>query len=266
MIKLVYTIIFSILGVIIVLGCSGGAEKESLQSEITGMSEEEESDSILFVSERVLADVSFLILKANPETACIKFVDSVMPDIKDPTIALCVEAAFTGELLDKFKSTNIAGDYMIAGQLRKGYRCKANTGFLAVSDSNQFIASSKSLTSWLNQSHSENTYMFQQMLLVHNGKTVYTGKPIKLSSKNIYRAACVLSDGTFAVIQSLRELLLQQFITSIIEIGTCDALYLDMGAGWNYGWYRETKTSKPVKLFHHWTPYQTNWLVIKARV
>lgn len=65
MVKLVYTIIFSILGVIIVIGCNGGTEKESLQSEITGMSEVEESDSILFVSEMVLADVPFLILKAN---------------------------------------------------------------------------------------------------------------------------------------------------------------------------------------------------------
>ena len=107
--------------------------------------------------------------------------------------------------------------------------------------------------------------MFQQVLLVQNGKDVYTGKPIKVTSKNIYRAACIMSDGNFAVFQSHENLSLGRFIRSLVNLGVSDALYLDMGTGWNYGWYRETRKDASVRLFESRTPYQTNWLLIKAR-
>lgn len=107
--------------------------------------------------------------------------------------------------------------------------------------------------------------MFQQVLLVQNGKNVYTGKPIKITSKNIYRAACIMNDGNFAVIQSQSALPLEQFIRSLVNFGVSDALYLDMGTGWNYGWYREARKDSPTRLFDYRTPYQTNWLLIKAR-
>ena len=48
--------------------------------------------------------------------------DSVIPDINDSTIAMCVEAAFTGELLKDFKSTNVAGNYVVNGKLKKGFK------------------------------------------------------------------------------------------------------------------------------------------------
>lgn len=71
--------------------------------------------------------------------------------------------------------------------------------------------------------------------------------------------------GRFAVIQSLTKVRLQDFIHALTVLGARDALYLDMGGGWNYGWYRETTASPAVELFHYRTPYQTNWLVVRAR-
>ena len=72
----------------------------------------------------------YLILKMNPKCGYVAMADSVIPDINDSTIAMCVEAAFTGELLKDFKSTNVAGNYVVNGKLKKGYKCKVNTGFL----------------------------------------------------------------------------------------------------------------------------------------
>ena len=74
-----------------------------------------------------------------------------------------------------------------------------------------------------------------------------------------------MSDGNFAVIQSQETLSLGQFIRSLVNLGVSDALYLDMGTGWNYGWYRENLEDTPKKLFDKRTPYQTNWLLIKVK-
>lgn len=208
---------------------------------------------------------SFLVLVMKADSCRVELADSVIPDIDDPTIALCVEAAFTGELLKEFKPTNVAGDYVVAGRLRRGYKCRVNTGFLGTDNGKPFIAPVSGLRKWLEGKHGEDYCMFQQVLLVNNGRNVYTGRPIKTTSKNIYRAACVMKDGSFAVIQSEKRLPLGRFISSLIGLGVSDALYLDMGTGWNYGWYREAVSSPAEEFFKARSPYQTNWLLIKLK-
>lgn len=201
----------------------------------------------------------------NPENAYVSMADSVMPSESDSTIALCVEAAFTGELLKNFTTINIAGDYVIDGNFRKGYKCKANTGFLYADRNVVTISSSDHCAEWIGKAKVNSGTLFQQMLLVQNGKNVYRGRPIKPVSRNIYRAACILNNGEFAVIQSEKQIPLNDFINNLVALGVTDALYLDVGTGWNYGWYRTNSNSTPVKLFNARSPYQTNWLIIRAR-
>ena len=208
-------------------------------------------DTIVYKSEVKVDSMLYLILKMNPKCGYVAMADSVIPDINDSTIAMCVEAAFTGELLKDFKSTNVAGNYVVNGKLKKGYKCKVNTGFLGTVNGVPFIGSVNRLQNWLDGKHDKDYCMFQQVLLVQNGKNVYTGTPIKITSKNIYRAACIMNDGNFAVIQSQSALPLEQFIRSLVNFGVSDALYLDMGTGWNYGWYREARKDSPTRLFDY---------------
>ena len=222
-------------------------------------------DTLIFVSEAEVDSIPFILLKMNPETAVVTFADAVIPSLNDSSVALCVEAAFNGQLLKEFQSSNVSGDYMIDGVLHKGYRTPVNTGFLATVDGVPFISSVSDYRQWLNETHSNTTCMFHQVLLVKDGQYVYSGRPIKPTSRNIYRAACILDDGSFVVIQSKAVVQLRQFILSLMQLGVSDALYLDMGGGWNYGWYRETTQSMSVELFKNKTPYQTNWLVVKAK-
>lgn len=248
--------------------CSGSCKRvatEVLPPETTSHIESQKPDTLLFKSVHTIDSVKFILLKMNPETAYVTMTDSVIPAINDSTIALCVEAAFTGELLPEFKSTNIGGDYVINGVFHKGYKCKANTGFLCTVNGIPFISDSHHVEEWIDKAGNNGGTLFQQILIIQNGKDVYRGTPIKPATKNIYRAACILSDGNFAVIQSLSKLSLSQFISSLIHLGVSEALYLDMGTGWNYGWYRETSESPATKLFDVRTPYQTNWLLIKSR-
>ena len=110
------------------MSCVATSSKESLSESVE--STEILQDTMLTVTEVNIDSVPFIILKMNREVAYISMADSVIPSEKDSTIALCVEAAFTGELLKDYKSTNIGGDYVIDGVFHKGYKCKANTGFL----------------------------------------------------------------------------------------------------------------------------------------
>lgn len=223
------------------------------------------ADSLLYVSTDTLDSTSFITLKMNPSTAYITMADSIIPAETDSTIALCVEAAFTGELLREFKSSNVAGDYVIDGNFHRGYKCTANTGFLYADKSIFTISSLEYCADWIKKAQMNNGCLFQQILLMKNGKNVYKRTPIKPTASNVYRSACIMNDGNFVVIQSKNPLPLTNFIESLIAMGVSDALYLDMGKGWNYGWYRETSDSKAMKLFDHRTPYQTNWLVIKSK-
>lgn len=208
---------------------------------------------------------SFLIVKMNRQQAFISMADSVIPDMNDRSIALCVEAAFTGELLEKFSSSNVGGDYVMDGRYRNGYKCRANSGLLFASKQEVIISDLSDYRSWVRRAVNEKATLFQQILIVKDGKNVYRDFPIKPSTPNIYRAACIAQDGEFMIIQSVERLPFADFINSLITMGVKDALYLDMGKGWNYGWYRISCDSEPVEFFDYRTPYQTNWLLIRKK-
>ena len=78
------------------------------------------ADTLVTVSKISVESTDFIQIRLNPANAYIAVADSVMPSESDPTIGLCVEAAFTGELLPEFKTDNVAGDYVVEGKLRKG--------------------------------------------------------------------------------------------------------------------------------------------------
>ena len=256
--------------------CSGNIEhsSDSIPSDevvdsIADCAEHIELPPALKVSHDTVDSVEFIIMKMDPYRCHLTMADSVMPSKSDSTVLLCVEAAFTGELLKEFKTINVAGDYVINGKFHKGYKCKANTGFLCALEGSSgctvIIGPTSECQEWLGKAKDFNGTLFQQILIVHNGKNVYKNTPIKPATQNIYRAACNMNDGGFAVIQSIAKLPLRQFISSLIKLGVKDALYLDMGTGWNYGWYRESPSSPAVELFKVRSTYQTNWLVIKAK-
>ena len=63
-----------------------------------------------------------------PEYSKIDLVCGQMPKAAQKDVEFCCEAAFTGELLTEFKHMNIADNHICNGEMKRGYRCKANTG------------------------------------------------------------------------------------------------------------------------------------------
>ncbi len=224
------------------------------------------SDTLLYRSTVSVDGKEFIVFKVNPENTVVTMADAVIPKSNDSNIALCVAGAFTSKRLPYFETNNVLGDYVIDGVLHKGSETKANTGFIYSANDKIVISSSDKVEDCIKDAKQSGGMLLQQMLLLQNGKNVYKGTPINPNTTNYYRAACIMTDGSFAVIQSKIILPLKNFISSLSQLGVSNALYLDMG-GWKYGWYRETKSVSATKLFEVEadTKYQTNWLVIKAK-
>ena len=82
--------------------------------------------------------------------------------------------------------------------------------------------------------------------------------PANVVGKNFCRALCE-RNGKLCIIESRQPLLLIDFIKFLGRYGVTQALYLDMGEGWNYSWYRDNQGI--VQYIHPKTHnYGTNWI------
>jgi hypothetical protein len=62
-----------------------------------------------------------------------------------------------------------------------------------------------------------------------------------------------------AVVDSKGGIRFGEFVEELLKVGVVEALYLDMGTGWNYSWYRN-EYGDAVEIHEKWTPYATNWI------
>jgi len=193
-----------------------------------------------------------------PEYTKIDLVCGQMPKSSQKDVEFCCEAAFTGELLNEFKHSNIADNHICNGVLKKGYRCKTNTGgFVWGNGKWKFMRKAdypKDANGW--------NMGFCQLLIVYNAEARPTGSRMR-KNKTVYRALCE-KNGKLCIVESKKVVTYEDFVKYLVEFKVKHALYLDMGGGWNYAWYRdqggkvverfpESKRSSSYK-------YRTNWI------
>ena len=195
-----------------------------------------------------------------PHFTRIDFITEEMPQKSEKDVIFVCAASFTGELLDEFKHSNIAGHHVSSGTFYHGYKCGPYNGV--------FTWSPKSGWKFFNYSHKnsepplrtvaqEGGMGFCQSLLFHNGKR-FKGcmKPDRV---NRYRALCEIG-GDLCIVDCARNLPFGHFMEGLEKLGVRNAVYCDMGQGWNYSWYR--KDDGTVKeLFPTPGLYTTNWIV-----
>ena len=193
-----------------------------------------------------------------PEYSKIDLVCGQMPKAEQKDVEFCCEAAFTGELLNEFKHSNIADNHICNGVMRKGYSCKANTGgFVWGKDKWKFMRKMDYPTTangW--------NMGFCQLLIIKDGIVRAIGSKMK-NNRNIYRALCE-KDGKLCIIESKKVMTYEFFVKCLCAYKVTHALYLDMGSGWNYAWYRD-KEGKVKEIFPESKlapnyKYRTNWI------
>lgn len=134
-----------------------------------------------------------------PEYSKIDLVCGQMPKVAQKDVEFCCEAAFTGELLEEFKHSNIADNHICNGVMKKGYSCKANTGgFVWGKGKWKFMRKAD----YPSEANGWNMG-FCQMLIIKDGSARPIGTKMK-NSKNIYRALCE-KDGKLCIIESKKR-------------------------------------------------------------
>ncbi|MBO4849465.1 MAG: hypothetical protein J5529_01030 [Prevotella sp.] len=193
-----------------------------------------------------------------PEFKSIDLSLGEMPRIGTPRVEFCCEAAFTGQRLSSFKHSNVADDHVSGGKWYKGYNCRANTGaFVWYGDKWAFMEKKKFLSE-----KPVCQMAFCQYLLILQGKQTPMWERMR-RNKTRYRALCE-KDGRLCLVESKKVITLEFFVKCLMESHVSNAIYLDMGAGWNYAWYRDTK-GNPQEIFPESKQaadyrYRTNWV------
>ena len=192
-----------------------------------------------------------------PDYTKIDLVCGKMPKTAQSEVEFCCEAAFTGELLNEFKHSNIADNHICGGEMKKGFRCRANTGgFVWGKGKWKFMRKADYPTvadGW--------DMGFCQLLIIKDGIARAIGAKMK-NSRNIYRALCE-KDGKLCIAESKKVMTYEFFVKCLSKYKVTHALYLDMGKGWNYAWYRD-KDGKVKEVFPESKlapsyKYRTNW-------
>ena len=209
--------------------------------------------------ELVLVENHDSITVYYPRFKRIDLVTEKMPPKTDKSVIFVCEAAFTGETLTEFKHSNIAGHHVSGGQFYNGYKCGPNNGIFTWSKTGGwhfYNYSHKNSESCLREVAEQGGMGYGQSLLFLNGKQ-FKGcfAPDK---RNQYRALCEI-DGRLCIVDCSRSLPFGSFLAALKKLKVKNAIYCDMGAGWNYSWYRRDD-GKVKELFTVPGKYTTNWL------
>ena len=194
-----------------------------------------------------------------PHFSTLDLVCQTMPKPESAAdVLFCCEAAFTGELLLDFKHSNIADPHVSGGKWYNGYTCKANTGaFLWYGGSWRFAKKPVDL----HPAAEKGGMAFCQRLLILDGKTQPMWERMR-KNKTQYRALCEV-DHRLCIIESKQVITFERFLSLLEQQKVSNAIYLDMGRGWNYAWYRpgDSRVEKLHPLIQ--IPFTTNWIVFK---
>ena len=193
-----------------------------------------------------------------PQYKSIDLALGKMPGVADIKVDFCCEAAFTGQRLSSFKHSNVADWHVSGGKWYQGYNCRANTGAFVWDGEKWAVMEKKTFLS----TKPVCRMAFCQYLLILQGKQTPMWERMR-KNKTRYRALCE-KDGRLCLVESRKVVTLEFFVKCLMESRIANAIYLDMGAGWNYAWMRDAEgkiqevfpESKKASDFQ----YRTNWI------
>ena len=221
----------------------------------------------------MLVDTTTANLITYDITNCrVDLVCGHRPDTTQENVILCAAAAFTGKCLDTFEHTNILGQHISNAVLYNGYT-EDKDGipfeqryalFIWKGIDNQGNILEKGFyslpnDSLLNQVAEQGGMAFTQHWVIKDRQVF---KPLiqPLDRVEHFRSICQ-KENHFFVIANCEPITYQQYLDALFAFGVENALYMDMGTGWNHSFYRDA--ANQLHILHPKThAYPTNWLVV----
>ena len=186
----------------------------------------------------------------------LSFVAGDRPSKEDESILMCVAAAFQSTYQLDFHHSNIVGWHVANGQLERG-KPQDRLGAFTYVNGTARIWNIDQAEQAVQTAAAQGGSGYQQFIVLYDGQRGG-------HSSNEFRCFRVLAllNGRACVIDSRTQMHYNDFIQALEELGVRDALYCDMGSGWNYSWYRK-ENGQPVDIIGTPWPFSHNWLVFR---
>ena len=192
-----------------------------------------------------------------PEYTDVGLACEIRPSKSDGSITWCSGAAFQHDISLGFSHENIDGDHAMSGVLYESpYNKDSFAAFTFAEGRYSFEFDDPSGA--IRKAAEAGGSGFMQFGLIRNGETVMG---INRPRVRCYRTLAELN-GHLCFIDSIRMIQFADFMKELHRLGVTNALYMDMGAGWNYSWYRNA-AEKVVTLFSLPVPWSHNWIVFR---
>lgn len=179
------------------------------------------------------------------------------PKKSDKSITWCSGAAFQHEIQLGFSDDNIEGYHASKGVYSDSKYVKEEYGAVVFHDGGFEFEFDNPKTA-MKESAKRGGSGFMQYRIMKDGELVNGFSMPRVRS---YRVIAELN-GNLCIIDSIEMMHFTDFLNELKDLHVTNALYMDMGAGWNYSWYRRIN-GKAKNLFGLKVPWSHNWVVFR---
>ena len=176
------------------------------------------------------------------------------PSRDDKSIQMCVAAAFQHKYQLEFREDNIVGLHARDGHLEQGALQEGLGAFTYVNGTAR-IWNVDEAAAAVENAAAQGGSGYQQFIVLYDGQRGSHDS----DEFRCYRVLAILNDRA-CIIDSRTQMHYGEFISALEDLGVRDALYCDMGSGWNYSWYRNAE-GRPVDIIGMPWFFSHNWLI-----
>lgn len=228
-------------------------------------------------SRYVKADTVHHLHVLYPVYGSIDFIVGQPPEPHDTNVVFCCAAAFTDSMAWASEHADVVGPYAVGGQYFQTVSSPTSTGCF-VCCQKEWAFASDSVEQKLREFAGKGGSGFSQMSLVPNkipaahrevvfnllGLRCYETADSTLKVRFLrhrYRALCA-KEQSLCIVESISPCTFAEFQSNLEQCQFDHAIYLDVGLGWSYAWYRLDDGS--VRYLHSMPyPRSSNWIVFR---
>lgn len=194
-----------------------------------------------------------------PEYRTVNFNTKNLPKKSDRSVTWCGGAAYQHEFQLRFSPGNIEGSYASLGQYHEGAPMPPYKKGAFVFYDGHFVFDFDDPEKAVKTAAEHGGDGFMQGAMIVDGQPV----PLKIlvCRKKCFRVLAELN-GSLCIINAKKRTSLIDYSAMLTELGVSSALYLDMGGGFNYSWYRR-ENGRVRMLFKLRFPWAKNWLTFR---
>ena len=192
-----------------------------------------------------------------PEYSSVELVCENRPSKSDDSITWCCGAAFQHTVSLDFTQENVEGDHAVNGVYYSSPYNKDSFAAFTFAGG-EFSFDFDDPCGAIKKAADAGGNGFMQFGLIKDHEVVMN---FDRPRARCYRTLAELN-GNLCIIDSVNMMHFTEFMEELQRLGVTNALYMDMGAGWNYSWYRNA-ADKVVTLFSLPVPWSHNWVVFK---